>query len=463
MTVLGTAERPLRVAIVGSGPSGFYAAEAVLKAEVAACVSMFEQLPTPFGLVRGGVAPDHAKIKNVTRSYAKTAAHEDFSYYGNIKIGRDLTVAKLQQHYDAIIIASGAETDRHMNIAGEELAGSHTATEFIAWYNGHPDYRDHKFDLSCETAVVIGAGNVAMDVCRILSKTVAELKTTDIAQHALEALGESKIRKVYMVARRGPAQAKFSPAEIKELREMTDCEVVIESAELDLNAASEAELAAKENALNRKNVEIMKSYVEQPMSGGVKQLCLRFLLSPTELHGNGRVEQVTLEKNSLAGDSGKQHCVGTGETFTLDCGLLFRSIGYRGVAIPGVPFHEQWGVIPHAQGRITDEDGVVVDGLYTAGWIKRGPSGVIGTNKACSVETVQSLLADLPNLPSCSQPDDAGVAALLESRGVQRVTFADWQKIDAAEIARGEACGKPREKFTRIAEMLAVLDNPVEV
>lgn len=454
MATLGTSERPLRVAIVGSGPSGFYAADPLLKSESPVCsVDMFDRLPVPFGLVRGGVAPDHPKIRTVTRVYEKIADHPRFRFLGNVKVGQDIQVDELRRHYDAILFSCGAETDRRLGIPGEDLAGSHTATSFVAWYNAHPDYRDLHFDLSQEVAVVIGVGNVAMDVARTLAKTVDELKTTDIAQHALDALAESKIREIYIIGRRGAAQAAYTTPELKEMGELEACDPIVGPAEIALDPLSQQELSDRNTA---RNIEILTEYANRPTGGKPRKLHFRFLLSPTELKGTDRVESIVLEKNRLEGEPENLKARGTGEHVEIPCGLVFRSIGYKGIAMPGVPFDEKRGVFPNEKGRIT-ENGAPVVGLYCAGWIKRGPSGIIGTNKPDSVETVEQLLADLPNLTPAPQPDSAAVDALLAERGVRVVDIAGWRKIDAAEIARGQAVGKPRERFTRVAEMLAQL------
>ena len=448
-----------RVAIVGSGPSGFYAAEVLLKDERNLQVDIIDRLPTPFGLVRGGVAPDHQKIKNVIRIYERTAGNDRCSFIGNVMVGRDVSVADLQRFYDAVVFTCGAETDRTLNIPGIDLPGSHTATAFVGWYNGHPDYRDLSFDLSAEAAVVIGQGNVAVDVTRILAKTVDELADTDIAAHALEALAESKVREVHMVGRRGPVQAAFTSKEIRELGELGDCALHFnDQADFDLGPCCQTELDEAGNTDAQRNWKALGELREEgPASGCSKRIVVHFFRSPKELSGNGRVQRLTLEKNRLAGEAGDQWAEGTGETVEMDCGLFFRSVGYRGVPIEGLPFDDRRGVFPNQGGRITD-DGAVAPGLYAAGWIKRGPSGVIGTNKPDSTETAKNLLADLDGLAACAVPDTGALLAQLRDGGVRPISYEDWRAIDAAEVARGAAAGKPREKFTRIEEMLAVLD-----
>ena len=459
MSNLGSEDNPLRVAIVGSGPSGFYATEALIKSDFAVEIDLIERLPAPFGLVRNGVAPDHPKLKQAIEVYKKIAESPEFNFFGNVTVGKDINAEDLQQTHHAVIYTCGAETDRRLGIPGEELLGSYTATEFVGWYNGHPDYRDRTFDLSHETAVVIGQGNVAADVSRILAKSVDELKHTDIAQHALDALAESKAKKIYVVGRRGPAQAKFASKELKEFLEIENCRPYIDPEELKLNETSQQELAAKEGRGNKKNVEVFQKFAETEDTGKPRICISTFLKSPIRLEGNNHLEKVVLEINELSGEPFKQSATGTGETIEIECGILFRSIGYNGVAIPGVPFYERWGTIPNEAGRITTEQGGdIVPGLYTAGWIKRGPSGIIGTNRACAVETVDALLEDINKLDS-SKPGREGLYKILDDNGVRHINYQQWKKIDAAEVNAGEPKSKPREKFTRREEMLAIANG----
>ncbi|MDX1519038.1 MAG: NADP oxidoreductase, partial [Gammaproteobacteria bacterium] len=402
--------------------------------------------------------PDHPKLKQAIQVYNKIAeSTDDLAFIGNVTIGKDLSVDELKQFHHAVIFTCGAETDRRLGIPGEDLVGSYTATEFVGWYNGHPDYRDRQFDLSHETAVIIGQGNVAADVSRILSKTVDELKHTDIAEHALDVLAGSKIRDVYVIGRRGPAQAKFTPKELREFGELDDCDPVVDPEELELNEASRKELEEKSNIGSKKIYELFVEYSQREQRNKSRRCHFQFLRSPVELLGDGKLQRVKIEKNCLSGEPFSQSARGTGETYELPTGILFRSIGYRGVPIEGVPFDERAGTIPNIQGRITDGENPVPQ-LYTAGWIKRGPSGIIGTNRACSVETVSSLVQDLDKLGSLEiNHDNDAMFALLEDRKVRAVDFGQWQRIDAAEIERGQPKGKPREKFTRIDEMFGVL------
>lgn len=451
--------RAFRVAIVGSGPSGFYAADALIKSDQDVMVDLFDRLPTPFGLVRGGVAPDHPKIKSVTRVYDGIAKSPQFNFLGNVNIGKDITVVELKEYYDAIVFTCGAETDRNLNIPGINLNGSHTATEFVGWYNGHPDYLNCTFDLSKEIAVIIGQGNVAVDVTRVLSKTVDELKHTDIAQHALDALSESKVREVHMIGRRSPVQAAFTNKEIRELGELLDCDLVFDNlSDFELNPANQKELDDKDNTGAQRNWKVFEELRNQKPTNKNRRCIIHFLKSPQSLIGSDWIESVVLEKNKLTGESGNQQAEGTGYTEKLECGLFFRSVGYRGVEIPGIPFEEKRGVFPNNKGRIMDNNDIV-PGLYTAGWIKRGPSGVIGTNKADSVETIASLMEDMPKINSCNTPSTEPIKKLLQDRNINVVSFEDWQKIDAAEIERGKKVGKPREKFTKIEEMIATVNK----
>ncbi len=453
---LGSGKNPLRVAIVGSGPGGFYAAQALFRADLAVCVDMLDRLPTPFGLVRGGVAPDHPKIKEASLVYESIAETPGFAFFGNVTVGRDVGVEELRNTHHAVIFACGAEHDRVLGIPGEDLPGSHTATEFVGWYNGHPDYRERVFDLSCETAVIIGQGNVAADVARILATPVDELRHTDIAEHALLALAESRLREIHVVGRRGPAQAKFTTAELRELGEIAECDPVVEEAALALNPESQAEVDDKRGKVAARNFGLFEDIASRPVAAGRRRLHFDFLESPTELVGKGRLEGVVLARNRLRGEPFAQAAEATGESRVLPCGILFRSIGYRGIPIPGVPFDDRRGIFPHRDGRLVNGDDIL-PGLYAAGWIKRGPTGIIGTNKADAVATVKGLLEDIPQMAAGARAGGKRLQALLAERGVRWVSYGDWRNIDAAEVARGKARGKPREKFTTIEEMLATL------
>jgi ferredoxin--NADP+ reductase len=459
----GTKPNPLRVAIIGSGPSGFYAAGHVLKnkarPDLVAEVDMFDRLPTPWGLVRGGVAPDHPNIKAVSRVFEKTAAHAGFRLFGNVEFGRDIDHADLVARYHAVIYAVGAETDKRMGIPGEDLLGSAAATEFVAWYNGHPDYRDREFDLSCRRAVVVGNGNVAMDVARMLAITTPELEKTDVADHALEVLRESAIEEIVVLGRRGPAQAAFTNPELLELGEMVDADVIVDPNDVVLDEHSAQSIEGEGDLTARRNVEILAGYSEREPAGKRKRIILRFLVSPAAITGNGRVEAVELVHNEISADEhGALRARATDRRETIEAGIVFRSIGYRGVALPGVPFDERRCTVPNEQGRVIDpETGQPRRGEYVVGWIKRGPSGVIGTNKKDAHETVDLLLADLEanGLLGPADPNADSIETLLGERKPDHVTYSGWEAIDSAERAAGEPQERPRVKFCTHDELLA--------
>jgi len=459
MAEIGNHERPLRVAVIGAGPAGFYAAQALLKQKlVAKQIDIFDRLPAPFGLVRYGVAPDHPKIKNVRKIYNKVMADERVRFYGNVNFGTDLTHADVKAYYDQVIYTVGAQSDRRLGIDGEDFVGSYSATEFVAWYNSHPDYKTRSFDLSHSTAVVIGMGNVAMDVARVLAKTRAELQITDMADHALDALEQSNVKDIYVIARRGPVQSKFTPPEIKEFGELDVAEPVVESHYMDLDAASAAALEGDKMA--QKNMKVLEKFAALESEGKERRVHFVYCKSPVAILGeDGKVTGIKLVHNELVPtDSGYINSKSTDTFETIDCGLVLRSVGYRGIPLPGVPFHERWHTIPNDKGRVTDNDGNVVPGEYCAGWIKRGPSGIIGTNKADAVESVNCMIEDARGLTPVDddKATPEAVKALLDSRSVRYVSFEGWEKINAAEVAKGEAQGRPRVKFDVVEDFLSV-------
>jgi ferredoxin--NADP+ reductase len=446
---------PLRVAVVGSGPAGFYAAGALLSADPPIEVDMVERLPTPWGLVRLGVAPDHPNIKAVSRAFEKIAAQPGFRFLGNVEIGRDLQPTELAAAYDAVVYAVGAQTDRRMGIPGEDLAGSWPATAFVAWYNGHPDFQEVPFDLDVERVVVVGNGNVAVDVARMLALTPEELAPTDTTDTAIAAIGAAPIREIVMLGRRGPVQAAFTNPELKELGELAGADVIVDPADLELDEASEAQLADDTNA--QRNIAVLREYAEREPEGKPRRVVLRFLAAPVALHGEGRVESVEITRNRLEHDErGRIAAVSTGEHETIPAGLVLRSVGYRGVAIPGVPFDESRGTIRNENGRVLDEAGQHVAGLYCTGWIKRGPSGVIGTNKKDATETVSLLLADVASGALAPAGHTAAeVDELLDARGLDRIEYGGWSAIDTHERGRGAEQGRPRVKLCTWDELLA--------
>ena len=464
MPAVRTDASPLRVAIIGSGPAAFYAADHLLKQDgLHVEIDMFERLPTPYGLVRAGVAPDHYKIKSVARVFAKVASHPRFRFYGFVEFGKEIDLSDLRGHYHQILYATGAQTDKRMGIPGEDLKGSHAATEFVGWYNSHPDYRDCQFDLSQERVAIVGVGNVAVDVARILCLTPEELAVTDIASHALKALSKSCIKEVYLLGRRGPAQAAFTNPEIKELGTLADADTIVLPEEAQLDDVSRAALESSDDRATRKKVEILQEYASRKPTGKTRQLFIRFLVSPVELIGNaaGQVVEMRLVKNVLqATAAGTPSPKATDRSEELSVGLVFRSVGYRGDALPGVPFNERWGVIQNQNGRVVDpETQQPVVGEYCSGWIKRGPTGVIGTNKPDSVETVTCMLEDLAkdSILHPSEPQAGKMEELVRERQPKYLSFADWLRLDEIEMTKGRAQGRPRDKFTRVKDMLAAL------
>src|SRR6516165_2903944 len=401
-----------------AGPSGFYAAEALLRSGLSVRVDMIERLPTPFGLVRSGVAPDHPKLKQAILVYDRIARTPGFKFFGNVQLGRDVTVAELRATHHAVVFACGAETDRRMGVPGEDLPRSHTATEFVGWFNGHPDYRDRTFDLSQETVAIVGQGNVAADVCRILAKPVDELRSTNIAEHAFDALARSQVREIHVIGRRGPVQAKFTTKELRELGEIAGCATLADAADLVLNAESETELMDRNNLNGLGNIALFRAFAVRKPAVGHRAIRFRFHLNPMALVGDGQLEKLILTRTRLEGPPFAQVARATDEPVELDCGLVFRSIGYRSVPIPGLPFDDTLGTVPHTGGRVR-AGAVTLPGLYVSGWLKRGPTGIIGTNRADSVETVESLLADLSK--GCDQEKRGAetVGELLERRGVR--------------------------------------------
>jgi ferredoxin--NADP+ reductase len=452
---MAEAAKILRVAVVGSGPAAFYAAGHLLASgDPPVEVDMIERLPTPWGLVRLGVAPDHPNLKTVSRAFEKIAERPGFRFLGNVEVGRDVSDEELRTRYDAVIYAVGAQTDRRLGIPGEDLAGSWAATELVAWYNGHPDYQELEFDLSGERAVVIGNGNVALDVARMLALTQEELAPTDATDASIASIVASGIREIVVLGRRGPVQAAWTSTELQEMGELAAADIVVDPEELELDPASEAELTASSNIVQR-NFEILRGFASRAHSGKRQTIRLRFRVSPIAILGDDRVEGVEVVYNRLEADErGRVRAVPTDEREVIRCGIVFRSVGYHGVALPGVPFDETSGTVPNEGGRVLDGRGAVIPGLYCAGWIKRGPTGVIGTNKKDATETVDLLLEDARSgkLP---ERVDGSVDELLADRGVDVVTYAGWGAIDAVEKARGGQEGRPRVKLSTWDELLA--------
>ncbi len=438
----------LHVAVVGSGPAGFYAADALLKSEdPAVAVDVLDRLPTPWGLVRLGVAPDHENIKAVSRAFERIAARPGFRFFGNVDVGTVVSHDELLARYDAVVYTVGAQTDRHLGIPGEDLPGSWPATAFVAWYNGHPDFQDLAFDLSHERAVVVGNGNVAIDCARMLALTAAELAPTDTVDAAERAIIGSGIREIVMLGRRGPVQAAFTPPELQELGELAGADVIVDPRDLELDPAS-ADALEHDRERARRNVELLHEFSEREPKGLPRRIVLRFLASPVAIVGGDRIEAVDVVRNELVDEGGRLVARSTGEHETIPCGLVLRSVGYQGVELPGVPFDPVSGVLPNDAGRVRG-----AERTYAAGWIKRGPSGVIGTNKKDATETVETLLADA-RAGGLAAPGGDDLETLLEQRGVVFVEYAGWQAIDGAERAAGEPLGRPRVKLHTWSDLL---------
>jgi ferredoxin--NADP+ reductase len=450
--------RPYRVAIVGSGPSGYFAAASLLKfadstkaGDVAGVeprdvrVDMLEMLPTPWGLVRSGVAPDHPKIKTISAQFEKIATDPRFRFFGNIRVGEHVQTAELAELYDAVIYAVGAQSDRPLGIPGEELPGSVAAVDFVGWYNAHPHFGQMMPDLSTGRAVVVGNGNVALDVARILVSDPDVLANTDIADHALESLHARGVEEVVVIGRRGPLQATFTTLELRELGDleaMADVDVIVDPADLAAITDEDLEQAGKTVTLN---VKTLRGYAERGARGAKRRIVFRFHTSPIEIKGNERVSSIVLGRNELVNDGDRLVAKDTGAREELPAQLVVRAVGYRGVPTPGLPFDERSGTIPHTGGRI-----VGTRNSYVVGWIKRGPSGVIGSNKKDSQETVNTLWADLGE----PQSDDA--VEWLLSRQPKLVTDDHWKLIDDHERNSGGPLGRPRVKLTSVADLLRI-------
>lgn len=452
-------QRPYHVAIVGSGPSGYFAASSLLKfadtpdADRDVRVDMLEMLPTPWGLVRSGVAPDHPKIKSISAQFEKTSSDPRFRFFGNIAVGEHVQADELAERYDAVVYAVGAQSDRSLNIPGEDLPGSVAAVDFVGWYNAHPHFAQVSPDLSGARAVVVGNGNVALDVARILITDPKTLARTDIADHALQSLQPCGVEEVVIIGRRGPLQATFTTLELRELGDLEglgDVDVIVDPADFADITDEDLEAAGK---TVKQNVKVLRGYADRGRTGARRRIVFRFRTSPIEIKGRDRVESIVLGRNELVDDNGRVVAKDTGEREELSAQLVVRAVGYRGVPTPGLPFDERSGTIPHTDGRI---DGRRNE--YVVGWIKRGPSGVIGSNKKDSQATVETLLADLRAADVADFP--AGHADELTewllSRQPKLVTDEHWRAIDAHERAAGEPTGRPRVKLTSVSELLRI-------
>ncbi len=451
--------RPYHVAIVGSGPSGYFAAASLLKLAdddgTDVRVDMLEMLPTPWGLVRSGVAPDHPKIKSISAQFEKTATDPRFRFFGNIAVGEHVKTSELSERYDAVVYAVGAQSDRSLNIPGEELPGSVAAVDFVGWYNAHPHFEEMAPDVSTGRAVVVGNGNVALDVARILVTDPDMLAATDIADHALESLHTRGVEEVVIIGRRGPLQATFTTLELRELGALEGLEgvdLILDPA--DFADISDEDLEAASKTV-RQNIKVLRGYAgQEPIAGAKRRIVFRFRTSPIEIRGDGRVESIVLGRNELVSDAnGRIVAKDTGAREELPAQLVVRAVGYRGVPTPGLPFDEKTGTIPHTAGRV---DGSRNE--YVVGWIKRGPSGVIGSNKKDSQETVDTLVADLRDgdLVDFGPDHSSEVVEWMLSRQPQLITDDHWKLIDEYERSAGQSVGRPRVKLTSVAELLRI-------
>ena len=434
----------LRVAVVGSGPAGVYAAAALVKAG-GVTVDVLDRLPAPYGLVRYGVAPDHVKMKSVDAALRKVLEDPAVRFLGNVEVGTDLSLDELHRFYDAVVFATGAAVDRRLDVPGEDLAGSFSATDFVAWYSGHPDAELDRFTLRTRHVVVVGVGNVAVDVARVLVRSAAELSRTDVPGHVLDVLAASAVTDVTMLGRRGPAQARFTTKELRELGELAGADVLVDPADLELSPAEKAEVDADRTL--RANLSVLEGWAGRAPEGHPRRLRLRFWLRPAAVLGDSVVTGFRAERTALAGG----RLTGTGETVDLPAEMVLRSVGYRVVPPCGLPLDLQTGTVPHDAGRVL-RAGVPVPGVYVAGWLKRGPTGIIGTNKPDATETVRSVLADTTE--RAPERDPGAVLAALTERGVSPVEWSGWEAIDAAEQALGAARDTARVKIADRAELL---------
>jgi ferredoxin--NADP+ reductase len=437
---------PVQVAIVGAGPSGFYAAAALLQSNENCHVDIIEALPTPFGLIRAGVAPDHQSTKGVSRAFARTAQAPQVSFFGNVVLGRDISLDELRGLYDAVVLATGSPLDRPLGIPGGEAAGVYGAAAFVGWYNGHPDFYDLAPDLNTPAVAVIGNGNVAIDVARVLAKTPAEMASSDLADHSAAVIHASPIQDIYLIGRRGPVEAKFTNKELSEMGELADCVPLVDPAQLPAEVAGD--MSDRDRRQREKNLATLRNFSGHKPGEKRKRVHFLFNAKPVEVLGDGRVSGLRLERTRVVDG----RAVGTGETFDIPCGVVIPAIGYRMPPLAGVPIDERAGTVANRDGRVEP-------GLYAVGWAKRGPVGVIGTNKADGDQVAQQIAEDVTG---GTRPGRAGLREILAQRGVRPVTFADWLRIEAAEVAAAPP-GAPRRKLIRIKDMLAIVAQPEEM
>ncbi|MBT5953579.1 NADP oxidoreductase [bacterium] len=454
-----THNSPYKIAIIGAGPSGFYVVDSLLKLNIPLEIFMFEKLPTPYGLLRGGVAPDHFKMKNLESYFEKIAfKSQSFHFIGNCEIGKDIEISTIRSYVDATFITTGANFSRNLNIPGENLKNSHTAASFVAWYNGHPDFVNESFDLSGHSAVIIGQGNVALDIARILAKTPEELSNSEIPEPILNQLKKSKIKTIHIVGRRGPAQSKFTPNEFNEFSELKNAKVIVNPTDLTIEKNVIEYLTNSNNKKNLKNIELLKKCSltsNEEIPPQTKTINIHFHLSPLEFNGPEDISSIEFSVNKMTGPANDRRAVLTSKKETIPTDIVFRSIGYLGSKIESIPFDDKKGIIPNVLGRVINNQGEIEKGMYVAGWIKRGPSGVIGSNKRCASESVTAFSEDINKLEG---PKNIGLKAFINSTIKQKVSFNDWKKLDSHEKLEGSKKGKPREKFISVQNMLKFLE-----
>lgn len=460
MVVSLKTQTQLKVAIIGSGPSGFYVADAIISSGISAEITLLEKLPCPYGLIRYGVAPDHQKLKRIANTLDTIAEHSSVTFLGNVELGKDISLEEIKSNYQVVVFCNGMPESIALGIDGEQLAGVTPCNDLVGWYNGHPDYQDLAFNFDHDTAVVIGHGNVAIDISRILSKSIDDLRASDIPENALEILSKKTLKRVHMIGRRGPIQSKFTTKELHELGKLSNCNVSLDPKHLNLKSACQQELDDTSNTIVQKNYKVMQSYADNFLAVNDKnktQISIDFMLSPKYFTGKKQLSSTVFEETYLEGAPFNQTCKPAEQLIEISCGLAFTSVGFRGVLLENLPVNEPKRTLSNQHSKLLGRDGKIVKGLYAAGWVKRGPQGVIGTNRECAQHTVDHILNDTPTLLQTSAEGKAGLLTILHKKNIRYVTFEDWKVIDKKEVENGLPLGKPREKFVTVKEMLACL------
>ncbi len=455
-----TQKPQLKVAIIGSGPSGFYVADSLINSDVSVEITLLEKLPCPYGLIRYGVAPDHQKLKRIANTLDVIAEHPSVTFLGNVELGKDISLEDIKLLYQVIVFCNGMPDSLSLGIEGEQLIGVNPCNDLIGWYNGHPDYQGLEFDFEHDTAVVIGHGNVAIDICRILSKSIDELRVSDIPESALDILSKKTLKQVRMIGRRGPIQSKFTTKELHELGKLSNCEVSIDPKHLNLTNACQQELDDISNLIVQKNHKVLQSYANNFSAvndDNKAKISIDFMLNPKYFAGKKQLSSVFFEETYLEGPPFNQTCKSSEHLIEIPCGLAFTSVGFKGAKLENLPVNEPKRTFNHQNSKLLGSDGKVIKGLYAAGWVKRGPQGVIGTNRECAQNTVDNMLKDIPTLLKTSAEGKAGLLKILNNKNIRYTSFEDWKVIDKKEVENGQRLGKPREKFVTVKEMLACI------